>query len=81
MMGQIDEWLFRSVAGIRQKAGTHGMRHIVIDPLKVEGISHVKASIQTIYGEVRVEYNKDSGNLNVSAPPCCDVEIPQRNLP
>ena len=81
MMGQIDEWLFRSVAGIRQKVGTHGMRHLVIDPLMVEGINHVKASIQTIYGEVRVEYNKDSGLLNVSAPPCCDVEIPQRNLP
>ena len=32
MMGQIDEWFFRSLAGIKQKPGTHGMRHLVIEP-------------------------------------------------
>lgn len=56
MMGQIDEWFFRSLAGIRQQPGTHGMRHVIIDPQPVGDIRHVKATLQTLYGEVKIEY-------------------------
>lgn len=32
MMGQIDEWLFKEIAGIRNMPGTNGMRHLLISP-------------------------------------------------
>ncbi len=66
MLGQIDEWLFRSIAGIRQQPGTHGMRHLRIDPQPVSNISQVKATIHTLYGEVCVE--KDENGIQVSVP-------------
>ena len=79
MLGQIDEWLFRTVAGIRQKPGTHGMRHLVIDPQAVGDITQINASYCTPYGVVMVEYNKKDSTLNVNVPKGCYVEKP--NLP
>ena len=71
MLGQIDEWLFRSVAGLRQLPGTHGMRHLVIDPQAIGDIRHVHAVIHTLYGKVTVSC--DDGVLQVSAPLGCEV--------
>ncbi len=71
MLGQIDEWFFRSVAGIRQLPGTHGMRRLVIDPQAISGIHQVRAVIHTLYGKVTVSY--DDGVLQVAAPLGCEV--------
>ena len=78
MLGQIDEWLFRSLSGIRQKPGTHGMRHLVIDPQFVSGIEHIRTTIHTLYGEVTVEKRNKihaDSNLMVTIPGGCDVQI------
>ena len=74
MLGQIDEWLFRSLSGIRQQPGTHGMRHLVVDPAPISGISHVSATIHTLYGEVKVEKH-DGQPLTVTIPGGCDVQV------
>ncbi|MBR0049475.1 MAG: family 78 glycoside hydrolase catalytic domain [Prevotella sp.] len=75
MLGQIDEWLFRSISGIRQKPGTHGMRHLVISPAHVEGIHTVSTTIHTLYGEVKVEMHDNGSQLTVTIPGGCDAEI------
>lgn len=71
MMGQIDEWLFRSISGIRQLPGTHGMRHLLIDPQSVGDITQVKTTIHTLYGEVKVEYDKTASRLKIQTPGGC----------
>ncbi len=76
MLGQIDEWFFRSLAGIRQKPGTHGFRHLVIDPQALEAIGRVKASIHTLYGEVRMDFDPSKSTLNTSIPLGCTIEKP-----
>ena len=73
MLGQIDEWLFRSLSGIRQQPGTHGMRHLLFDPQPVSGIAQVKATIHTLYGKVSMEWNKNTGSLQVQVPGGCEV--------
>ena len=75
MLGQIDEWLFRSLSGIRQQPGTHGMRHLVVDPQLVGDITQVKTTIHTLYGEVRVEYNKTTRDLQVQVPGGCHYTL------
>ena len=55
MMGQIDEWLFATLAGISNQPGTHGMQHLRIAPTLVGDLQWVKASTETLYGKVRVE--------------------------
>jgi LDH2 family malate/lactate/ureidoglycolate dehydrogenase len=79
MLGQIDEWLFRSLSGIRQQPGTHGMRHLVIDPARVNGIGAVSTIIHTLYGEVKVDM-RNYGNLQVTIPGGCDVQIRKQTL-
>ena len=73
MMGQIDEWLFRTLAGIRQREGTAGMRHLVIEPCLTGDLQWVKASTATPYGEVGV--NCTRSELTLTVPVGCDAEV------
>lgn len=75
MLGQIDEWLFRSLSGIRQQRGTRGMRHLVIDPRPVGDIDSISTTIPTLYGQVKVEYSKTAGTLQVQVPGGCDYVL------
>lgn len=72
MMGQIDEWLFRSLSGIRQQPGTHGMRHLIINPPPIGNIHCLSTSIQTLYGEVKVE--RTPKGIRYSIPGGCYIE-------
>ena len=54
MMGQIDEWFFRTLAGIDNYPGTHGMRHLLINPTLVGDMEQVKATVGTLYGPVSI---------------------------
>ena len=74
MLGQIDEWLFRTIAGIRQKPGTHGMRHLVIDPQAVGDIKDIKATFRTLYGPIIVDFSKKDSAISVIVPHGCEVE-------
>ena len=71
MLGQIDEWLFRTLAGLRQQPGTHGMRHLVVSPQRVGDISHLRATIHTLYGKVTVEYGPDNKPPRIDIPGGC----------
>ena len=73
MMGQIDEWLFRTLAGIRQQEGTVGMRHLVIEPTLVGDLEWVSATTQTLYGTVAVRC--DRHRLTAEVPVGCDATI------
>ena len=43
MMGQIDEWFFNSLAGIRTVEGKPGMKEIEIRPRPVGDLTYVRA--------------------------------------
>ena len=68
MLGQIDEWLFRTLSGIGQQPGTHGMRRLVVNPQLVGDITQVRTTIHTLYGPVTVSYDKTDGKLQVKVP-------------
>ena len=75
MMGQIDEWFYRSLAGIQ--AGSEGYRHIVIRPEAVGDLTFVRASCATPYGRVASEWHRDGGRftLEVDIPANCTADI------
>lgn len=78
MMGQIDEWFFRTIAGIRQKPGTHGMKHLIINPQLVGDINKVDVTVQTPYGKVRVKAEKTAGGksgVDYTIPVGCHAEV------
>lgn len=81
MMGQIDEWFFNSLVGIRPYASMlhpvnddeeveRGYRKFVIAPKPVGDLQYIKSSYKTLYGTIAVEWTRQNGifTLNVSVP-------------
>lgn len=70
MMGQIMEWFYNSLAGIKYRPDGYGGRHLDICPQPIGDLTYVKASYRTLYGEVKVEW-KVKGRLFT-----LDLDIP-----
>ena len=71
MMGQIDEWFFNSLVGIRPSTiPKQGYQKFVIAPQPVGDLKYVKASYETLYGAITVDWTCENGTftLNVSIP-------------
>lgn len=73
MMGQIDEWLFKTLAGIQNRPGTHGLRHLLITPTLVGDLQYVKASTASLYGKISVNCSRTQ--LTVEIPVGSDATI------
>lgn len=80
MMGQIDEWFFNSLAGIRPNAASEfgnqqndsrqGYQKFVIAPKPVGDLKFVNSSYETLYGTIVVDWTRKDGTftLNISVP-------------
>jgi len=77
MMGQIDEWFFNSLAGIRTVEGKPGMKEIEIRPRPVGDLTYVRASTETLYGKVAVDWTRENGvfALKVTIPVGCTARV------
>jgi hypothetical protein len=75
MMGQIDEWFFASLAGIRP--GKPGFKEIIIQPEVVGDLSYVRGSHRSAYGKIAVNWKKSNQKfvLNVEIPVNCSAKI------
>lgn len=73
MMGQIDEWLFKTLAGIQNQPGTHGLRHLLIQPTLVGDLQYVKAYTHSLYGKISVDCTRTS--LTVEIPVGSDATV------
>ena len=81
MMGQIDEWFFRSLAGIQPVEGEPGMKDMVITPQPVGDLSAVTASTHTIYGKVSVDWKREGNTfvIEVRIPVGCTAKVMMPN--
>jgi len=68
--GAIGDWMYRVVAGIQIDEGKPGYKHIVIEPRPGGGLTHAKASLETMYGLVAAGWEKTGKHLTVK------VQIP-----
>ena len=66
MMGSIDAWFYRTLAGIQTDENQPGFEHIVIRPFIPNSLSFIRASTQTVRGKVAVEWIKKNGELQLS---------------
>lgn len=70
MMGQIEEWFYRSLAGIVPDEANPGFKHFFIQPEVVGDLSFVKASYNSVYGKIVSDWEKKDGTLILN------IEIP-----
>ncbi len=77
MMGQIDEWLFSSLAGIQPDEQEKGYQHLVIRPQAVGDLKNLTASYETLYGKVAVAWTHEDGlfTLKVTIPANCSANV------
>lgn len=77
MMGQIDEWFFKTLAGICPDENNPGFKYIIIKPVPVGDLKSVSASYESLYGKISVAWkmNGDVFNLSVEIPANCSAEI------
>ena len=75
MMGQIDEWFIRSLAGIR--AGSEGYRHIIFKPAAVGDLTYVRGSCASPYGRIESSWRRDGDDftIEVAVPANCTAEV------
>lgn len=64
MMGQIDEWFFRSLAGI--EPSVPGFKEFTVQPHSVGDLNRVKATHETLYGNIVVDWKRDNGIFRLS---------------
>ena len=62
----IGTWFYQAIAGIRPDVAAPGYRHFFIDPQVTDGVTWVKASKPTPYGDIRVEL--DGNSLSITVP-------------
>ena len=81
MMGQIEEWFYESLAGIRSEEYS-GFQNIVIAPKPVGDLKFVEASYETLYGTIGVNWKIDGNQfkMDISIPHNCSAKVylPQR---
>ncbi|MBO7481028.1 MAG: family 78 glycoside hydrolase catalytic domain [Bacteroidales bacterium] len=62
----IGTWFYEALAGIRPDESQPGYKHFFIDPQTTDGISWVKATKPTPFGDICVEIN--TTELNITVP-------------
>jgi alpha-L-rhamnosidase len=71
MMGSIDAWFYRTLAGIQPDPAEPGFAHVIIKPFFPPSLGMVRASVRTVRGPVTVNWSRRHGrlDLDVSLPP------------
>jgi alpha-L-rhamnosidase len=77
MFGSIGSWMYRTLAGIRQKPESVGYNSIIIEPHMVRDLDHAAGTLQTISGKIHAAWQRTGGsvNLEVLIPVNCKAEI------
>jgi hypothetical protein len=71
MFGELNEWLFSRLAGIRCDLSGPGFRKIIIQPAVVGDLTHAEASYDSIAGRIVSEWRRAGSQvrLHVVIPP------------
>jgi alpha-L-rhamnosidase len=70
--GAVGEWLYKAVAGVDTDEREPGYKHSVVCPRIGNGLDYVKARYASVYGDIRVAWEKRGGGrvaLDVAIPP------------
>ncbi len=67
MLGSIDAWFYKALAGINADPDQPGFEKILIKPHVLEGLDYAEASLKTIRGTIVSRWEKKDGSLTLEA--------------
>ena len=83
MLGQIEEWFYHDLAGIRSDPAGPGFKKIIIAPEPVGDLTWVKASYESIRGKIISDWKHDGKkftlHVKIPANTTATVYLPARN--
>ncbi|MBN2327874.1 MAG: family 78 glycoside hydrolase catalytic domain [Candidatus Omnitrophica bacterium] len=83
-LGAVAEWMYRNIAGINPDPTAPGYKHFIIHPRPGGGLTHAKASYDSIHGVIATEWHmrQDRFTLDATIPANTSAEIvlPARSL-
>lgn len=84
MMGQIEEWFYKSLAGITFDPVNPGYKHFLLQPEIVGDMEFVEASYESIYGTIVSKWKRSENNVifefNIPANSSATVQLPLLNF-
>jgi alpha-L-rhamnosidase len=71
LLGDLIIWYYEDLAGIKNDQGSVAYKRLLMEPEFPEGLSHVKASYQSVYGEIKSEWKKvdNTFSWDITIPP------------
>ena len=63
LLGDLLIWFYEDLAGIKNHPQSIAYKKLLMEPKFPEGLSHVKASYKSVYGEVKSEWKKENGTF------------------
>ena len=63
LLGDLLIWFYEDLAGIKNHPETTAYKKLLMEPKFPEGLSHVKASYNSVYGEIKSEWKKENGTF------------------
>jgi len=75
--GAIGDWMYETVAGIKQDENSAGYKKIVIQPCPGGGLTSARGTFESVYGEIVSEWKIEDGKfkLKVKIPPNTTAKI------
>ncbi|MFA6702481.1 MAG: family 78 glycoside hydrolase catalytic domain [Dysgonamonadaceae bacterium] len=70
LLGDLIIWYYEDLAGIKNAPGSIAFKQLFMEPKFPEGLSHVNASYNSVYGEIKSEWKKENNHFE------WDITIP-----
>ena len=81
LLGDLLIWYYEDLAGIKNHPGSVAYKKLLMEPRFPEGLSHVKASYNSVYGEIKSEWSKKNDTfdweISIPANTSAIVRLPQ----
>jgi alpha-L-rhamnosidase len=66
MLGQINEWFYHDLAGIRPDDSAPAFKKIIIEPALIDGITWTKASYRSARGPISTEWRRAANGIELT---------------
>jgi alpha-L-rhamnosidase len=64
--GAVGEWIYSTVGGIDLDPGKPGYKHIIIRPRPEHNLTHARASLESLYGQIESEWRIENGRMRLN---------------
>ncbi len=83
MFGEVGAWMVKGLAGINPDDTNVGFKNIIIKPHFVSGLTYAKASLESIHGLIKSEWERKNNkiSLHLVIPPNTSATLYLPNMP